>query len=91
MLPLAIPLRNAELWRHHLRWHLYAKPSPEPTLYTLEQSISQAVGDVYLQSGLRNFESSARSSTQGEFRRLLEPELSLAKRLLAEDRLKKDA
>lgn len=65
--------------------------TPAPTLSTLEQSIGHAVGDARFQSALRNLGSSAMPSTQGEFRRLLDAELSLAKRLIAEGRLKKDA
>jgi tripartite-type tricarboxylate transporter receptor subunit TctC len=65
--------------------------TPAPILSILEQSIGKAISDERLQSVLRNLGSSVRASTQSEFRRLLQTESSLAKRLLSEGRLKKDA
>ncbi|MBS0429470.1 MAG: tripartite tricarboxylate transporter substrate binding protein [Proteobacteria bacterium] len=65
--------------------------TPAQVLDTLEQAIAQATRDERMQSVLRNLGSTAKSSTQRDFAQLLQAEASLAKRFLAEGRLKKDA
>ena len=68
-------------------------PAKTPTrvLATVEQAIAEATRDERMQNVLRNLGSTAKSSSQQNFMQLLQTEASLAKRFLAEGRLKKDA
>lgn len=65
--------------------------TPAPILAALDQSIRQATRDERLQSVLRTLGSSAKTYSGEEFRRMLQTESALARRFLAEGRLKKDA